>query len=197
MTIVIAVIVLWPTYKNVLDSDPGPVLAPPSAGEIGYAPVGPDGSRAAVDPDKTASWATQEPPGGGFEVDMPGVVVVRTPTIALRDGSTAGVVASSTIGRGGFVVAAIDPPAGRSWSSVQQAADEILGGFNGVTGNELTIGPSTTLGEVPAMSVTGTVDGVPSKGAVALVGERAYLIVAGNASASDLDRFLSSFRSTT
>lgn len=197
MTIVIAVIVLWPTYKNVLDSDPGPVLAPPSAGEIGYAPAGPDGSRAAVDPEKTASWVTQEPPGGGFEVDMPGVVVVRSPTVPLRDGSAAGVVASSTIGRGGYVVAAVDPPAGRSWSTVQQAADEILGGFNGVTGNDLTTGPSTTVGGLPAMSVTGTVDGVPSKGAIALVGDRAFLIVAGNASTSDLDRFLSSFRTTS
>jgi hypothetical protein len=194
MTIAIAVVVLWPTYKSLVDSESGPALPPPSAGVIGFAPADADGARAPVDPKKTASWETSAPPNGGFEVDMPGVVIVRTPTIPLNGDSGSGVVASSSSGRGGYVVAAIDPAAGKTFSSQQQAADAILVGFNGTTGNDLKAGAATTLGGVPAIAVEGTVDGVPSKGAIGLVGNRAFLAVAGNVPDADLDRFLASFR---
>lgn len=194
MTIAIAVIVLWPTYQNLVDSEATPALPPPSAGPIGYAPAQADGSRAAVDPQRTSSWATSAPAGAGYEIDMPGVVVIRTPSIPVAGGTAESVVASSSTGRGGYVVAAVDAPSATPWTTVQQAADAILDGFDDVAGNDLTVGPSTTVGGLPALTVEGTVDGVPSKGAVVLVGNRAYLAVAGNASAGDLDRFLSSFQ---
>lgn len=194
MTIAIAVIVLWPTYQNLIDSESTPALPPPSAGPIGYAPAQEDGSRAAVDPQRTSSWATSAPAGAGYEVDMPGVVVIRTTSIPVTGGTAEAIVASSSTGRGGYVVAAVNAPSAAPWGSVQQAADAILDGFDDVAGNDLTVGPATTVSGVPALTVEGTVDGVPSKGAVVLVGNRAYLAVAGNASASDLDRFLSSFR---
>ena len=196
MTIAIAVIVLWPTYQNLVESESGPVLPPSSAGVIGYAPAQADGSRAPIDPQRTASWETTAPADAGFEIDMPGVVVVRTPEIPLESGTGTGTVVSSSTGRGGYAVAAVKPPAGQPWTTPQAAAASILGGFDDVAGNELTVGPSTTVGGLAAVSVTGTVDGVPSQGAVVVSGDRAFLAVAGNASDTDLDRFLTSFRPT-
>jgi hypothetical protein len=192
MTIAIAVIVLWPTYRSLSDSDAGPALPPPSAGPIGYAPAAADGSRAPVDPNKTASWSTSSPPNGGFEIDMPGVVVVRTPTVNVTGGSADAVVASSSSGRGGYVVAAITPPA--PWATPDQAAAAILDGFNTTSGNDLKVGAATTVGGQPAVIVEGSVDGVPSEGAVVVAGNKAYLLVAGNASDTNLDRFLASFQ---
>jgi len=194
MTIAIAVIVLWPTYQNLLDSESTPALPPPSAGPIGFAPAQADGSRAAIDPQRTSSWATSAPAGAGFEIDVPGVVVINDRTIPIAGGSAEAIVASASTGRGGFVVAAVEAPSDRPWTGVAQAADSILDGFDDISGNEFTVGPSTTVGGLPALTVEGAVDGVPSKGAIVLVGDRAYLAVGGNASASDLDRFLSSFR---
>lgn len=195
MTIAIAVIVLWPTYKSLVESDSGPALPPPSAGVIGYAPASADGSRAPVDPRRTASWETSSPAGGEFEIDMPGVVVVRTPTIPLGNGDTAaGVVASSSSGRGGYVVAAVEPAAGKPFTTPQQAAESIVVGFNGTAGNDLEVGAATTMGGVPAVAVQGTVDGVPSKGAVAVVGDRAFIALSGNVTQADHDRFVTSFR---
>ena len=197
MTLAIAVIVLWPTYKSLSESESGPALPPSSAGPIGYAPAQADGSRAPIDPQRTAFWGTSAPVGGGFEIDMPGVVVTRTVDVPLDNGAAKAVVASSSTGRGGYVVAAVDAPAGAPWASLPAAANAFIGGFDDVVGNQLTVGPSTTVGGLPALTVEGTIDGVPSKGAMLVAGNKLFVAVAGNASSSDLDRFLSSFQPTS